>query len=551
MNHTATSVSRKWNSKPETASLHRHNLHVSKTITSDKSRNSEEAASQEKEETTDSKVLSAETEKSRERTGFRRLMASMLKIGCVGFGGGSALIPVIEREVVDYQGLVKRDEYNQNVVVACITPGALPVEIATGLGKNRYGIRGMLTAACLMAFPGVLMLLVILSVLSSLDKILLTQMQCLSIGLCAFISCLLTQYAIGSMKEARKESSRRLVRSIVIMTGVFLLSCGKNLYSLLGIDATPLFSLSTIQILGIAFFGIFYTGCHFTKKNTIVSAAVIIPYILCAGKAGILKSDLLKYILILIMCILAVRGLVQSMKGSRRSETAMAQKPGRKLVRELIAWGIFLILLSLPALLLVKTTPVYMVRGLISSYMSFGGGDAYLSVADGMFVNTEMIARSVFYSRLASVANILPGSILCKILAGIGYYLGFNATGSFAIGFLVAICGLAVSIVGSGSIFCLIDYVYTVFSDVAVFQKLSRWIRPIIAGLLLSVMLSMFTQNMESGSGIGFSAGFSLLLTVIIYAVNMFLLLKFKSGNGILIAVSAVMGLLLCNLALM
>ena len=41
-----------------------------------------------------------------------KLMASIFKIGIVGFGGGSALIPVIEKEVVEEQKLVKKEDYN-------------------------------------------------------------------------------------------------------------------------------------------------------------------------------------------------------------------------------------------------------------------------------------------------------------------------------------------------------------------------------------------------------------------------------------------------------
>ena len=65
-----------------------------------------------------------------------KLMASIFKIGVVGFGGGTALIPVIEREVVEDQKIVEKSEYDKYVIVASITPGALPVEIATGLGKR-------------------------------------------------------------------------------------------------------------------------------------------------------------------------------------------------------------------------------------------------------------------------------------------------------------------------------------------------------------------------------------------------------------------------------
>ena len=62
---------------------------------------------------------------------MKKLITIMLKIGAIGFGGGTALIPVIEDEVVN-NSLADEDEFNKDVIVANITPGALPVEIASG-----------------------------------------------------------------------------------------------------------------------------------------------------------------------------------------------------------------------------------------------------------------------------------------------------------------------------------------------------------------------------------------------------------------------------------
>ena len=45
------------------------------------------------------------------------LVASMFKIGCIGFGGGNALIPVLEKEFVDEKKLLTAKEYNNYVVL--------------------------------------------------------------------------------------------------------------------------------------------------------------------------------------------------------------------------------------------------------------------------------------------------------------------------------------------------------------------------------------------------------------------------------------------------
>ena len=56
------------------------------------------------------------------KKGFWKLLQSILKISLLGFGGGSALIPVIEEEVVG-KGLVTREEYDEDVMAACMTQG--------------------------------------------------------------------------------------------------------------------------------------------------------------------------------------------------------------------------------------------------------------------------------------------------------------------------------------------------------------------------------------------------------------------------------------------
>ena len=89
--------------------------------------------------------------------------------------------------------------------------------------------------------------------------------------------------------------------------------------------------------------------------------------------------------------------------------------------------------------------------------------------------------------------------------------------------------------------------VYEKFEGIAVFKLIGRWIRPIIAGLLLNVMVSMIYQNIETGTAIGGSVVTTLIITFVIYFVNLVLMLKAKAGNGILILISAVLGIALCN----
>lgn len=60
----------------------------------------------------------------------------------------------------------RKQNIDKDVVVASITPGALPVEIAASIGRRKFGIRGMIAGAVMMALPGALMAVALVAVLS-------------------------------------------------------------------------------------------------------------------------------------------------------------------------------------------------------------------------------------------------------------------------------------------------------------------------------------------------------------------------------------------------
>lgn len=63
-----------------------------------------------------------------------KLFAVMVKIGMMGFGGGNALVPVMEQELVRKGKFIGAEDFQKDVVVANITPGALTSKVITGAG---------------------------------------------------------------------------------------------------------------------------------------------------------------------------------------------------------------------------------------------------------------------------------------------------------------------------------------------------------------------------------------------------------------------------------
>ncbi len=486
------------------------------------------------------------------KKGFWKLLQSIFKISLLGFGGGSALIPVIEEEVVG-KGLVTREEYDEDVMAACMTPGALPVEIVAGVGSRTYGAKGMLASAVMIALPGAVMVVLLLSALASSSAATLQIIRYLSIGLSAFIACMLMNYILKTHQEAKQESKKKSILTLLIIIGIFILTGEKNIISILGLEATPIFGLTTIQVLVLAFFIIFYNRLSLHPVRLVVTLIMSILYLSCAGRAEFIDEDLIHYLVYGTMIFLSLQGIIMSFKEDTKEEKHSASIPfqWKTLYHEVIPWVLFTVVLCTPILIYYKESIGYLISGFISSLMSFGGGDAYLTIADGLFINSEMISSSYFYGILVPVVNVLPGSILVKILTGIGYRFGFVSTGSPMGALLCALGGFAVGISASGMIFILVRWLMKSFKNITIVRAIGAYIRPIISGLLLSVVLTMIKTNINTGLALGEPSSITLLITVILIMVGMFMIHLKKSSHLSVMLSSTILGASMMGITLL
>lgn len=471
---------------------------------------------------------------------MKSLLSIMLRIGTFGFGGGTALIPVIEEEVTKNNKLINDDEFNKDVIIANITPGALPVEIASGIGRKIRGIRGMLLSALMMALPGALFTVLIISLINQSSSLVLKQILFASAGVTAYIIFMLHEYLKNTITACRDNNIA--VTGAILVFLVFILTAEKEIYQIFALNITPIFDISTVQILIIAFFIIFYTNGKFNIAKISVSAIITILYCLCVGKSHIINIPAVVWSLRGIMIVLAIYGIITGID----EKPVFAMKPFKRFIKEEFAWFILLFIFSLPALWLCSDTISFIGKGVISVLMSFGGGDAYLAVADGLFIDSGIISYGDFYSKIASVANALPGSILCKILAGVGYYVGYNDSGVIT-GLCVAISGFVCSVAASSGTFSAMAYIYERFEKLSIFQALKIYIRPIVAGLLLTVSLSMFCQNISIAETEKIPAISIIAVTFVIYLLNIYWKSRQKLKPIMCVLISAVISLALCN----
>lgn len=89
------------------------------------------------------------------------LFISFFKIGLFSFGGGYAMIPLIQREIIVVKPWVSSAEFLDMLAVAQITPGPIAINTATFVGYSVFGILGALLATLAVIMPAFIIVVAI------------------------------------------------------------------------------------------------------------------------------------------------------------------------------------------------------------------------------------------------------------------------------------------------------------------------------------------------------------------------------------------------------
>lgn len=84
---------------------------------------------------------------------YLNLFLTMFKIGLFTFGGGYAMIALLESEFVSKRKWIEKDEFLDMVAIAESTPGPIAINAATYIGYKMLGVLGSLTATVAVCIP--------------------------------------------------------------------------------------------------------------------------------------------------------------------------------------------------------------------------------------------------------------------------------------------------------------------------------------------------------------------------------------------------------------
>ena len=131
------------------------------------------------------------------------LFTSFFKVGIMTFGGGIAMLPILEKEIVDTKNWATREELLDYYAVGQCTPGIIAVNTATFIGHKTKGNIGGIIATLGVVCPSVIIILLLALFLQNFASFTLVQKAFL--GIRVAVCALVISSVIGLIKKGIKD----------------------------------------------------------------------------------------------------------------------------------------------------------------------------------------------------------------------------------------------------------------------------------------------------------------------------------------------------------
>lgn len=131
------------------------------------------------------------------------LYLAFVKIGAFTFGGGLAMMPIMQRELIERRGWITDEELIDYFAIGQSTPGIIAVNVATFVGYKRLGVFGGIIGTLGVVTPswGIIMLLA--GAISSVDKYPLAQkaLKGINVAVAALLTSVIVKFSKKTIKN--------------------------------------------------------------------------------------------------------------------------------------------------------------------------------------------------------------------------------------------------------------------------------------------------------------------------------------------------------------
>lgn len=172
---------------------------------------------------------------------FLELYFAFVKIGAFTFGGGLAMMPIMQRELIEKRGWVNEEELIDYFAIGQSTPGIIAVNVATFVGYKKLGWLGGIIGTLGVVTPSWVIIMLLAGAISSVDKYPLAQRALRGINVA--VAALLTSVIVKFTKKTIKNFWNALfmllafaliyffkVQSVWIILSSLIIGCLLTLY---------------------------------------------------------------------------------------------------------------------------------------------------------------------------------------------------------------------------------------------------------------------------------------------------------------------------------
>lgn len=165
-----------------------------------------------------------------DKTSLIKLFYTFASIGAITFGGGYAMLPFLEREVVEKNKWTTEEEILDYYSLSQCTPGIIAVNVSTFIGYKERGVIGAIVATLGMVFPSLIIITTITAILTNFSDNEFVRMAFsgIRVAVCALI--------LNSIIKLSKKSIIDKV-TLIIFISIFALLFLSNLSTILVIIA--------------------------------------------------------------------------------------------------------------------------------------------------------------------------------------------------------------------------------------------------------------------------------------------------------------------------
>ena len=146
---------------------------------------------------------------------YGNLFLTMLKIGLFTFGGGYAMIALLENEFVSKKEWIEKDEFLNMVAIAESTPGPIAINAATYIGYKLLGFLGSLTATVAVCIPSFVIIYAISLFFDAFLSLTLVAYAFKGIQVC--VIWLILSAGLKMLKQMKKTAFNILILSAVVL----------------------------------------------------------------------------------------------------------------------------------------------------------------------------------------------------------------------------------------------------------------------------------------------------------------------------------------------